>query len=85
MYLAPLGAFGAMAYTVGLHGGATLFLADETHPARLRLLRVLRHRRARAQIAGAFGFSIFSILRLVREEFLLVLGTSRRRKSRCRA
>jgi aerobic C4-dicarboxylate transport protein len=75
MYLAPLGAFGAMAYTVGLHGGATLWS--------LMSLIVLVYACCAffvfvvlGAIAGAFGFSIFSILRLVREEFLLVLGTS---------
>ena len=75
MYLAPLGAFGAMAYTVGLHGGATLFslmkLILLVYACCVFFVIVVL-----GAIAGAFGFSIFSILRLVREEFLLVLGTS---------
>ena len=75
MILAPLGAFGAMAYTVGLHGGATL--------VSLAKLIVLVYACCAVfvfvvlgAIAGFFGFSILSILRMVREEFLLVLGTS---------
>ncbi len=75
MYLAPLGAFGAMAYTVGLHGGATLWslmsLILLVYACCAFFIFVVL-----GAIAGAFGFSIFSILRLVREEFLLVLGTS---------
>ncbi len=75
MYLAPLGAFGAMAYTVGLHGGATLWslmsLILMVYGCCIVFVFIVL-----GAIAGAFGFSIFSILRLVREEFLLVLGTS---------
>ena len=75
MYLAPLGAFGAMAYTVGLHGGTTLWslmnLILLVYACCAFFIFVVL-----GAVAGAFGFSIFSILRLVREEFLLVLGTS---------
>ena len=75
MYLAPLGAFGAMAYTVGLHGGATLWsllsLILLVYACCAFFVLVVL-----GGIAAVFGFSIFSILRLIREEFLLVLGTS---------
>ena len=75
MYLAPLGAFGAMAYTVGLHGGATLVslfnLIMLVYACCIFFVLVVL-----GLIAGAFGFNILSILRMVREEFLLVLGTS---------
>lgn len=75
MYLAPLGAFGAMAYTVGLHGGATLVsllnLILLVYACCIFFVLVIL-----GIIAAGFGFNIFSILRMVREEFLLVLGTS---------
>lgn len=75
MYLAPLGAFGAMAYTVGLHGGATLWslmhLILLVYACCIFFILVVL-----GAISAAFGFSILDILRLVREEFLLVLGTS---------
>ena len=73
MYLAPLGAFGAMAYTVGLHGGATLVsllnLILLVYACCIFFVFVIL-----GAIAGAFGFNILSILRMVREEFLLVLN-----------
>jgi aerobic C4-dicarboxylate transport protein len=75
MHLAPIGAFGAMAYTVGLHGGTALVRLSQLillvyGSCAVFIIVVL------GLVAAAFGFSIFKILRLVREEFLLVLGTS---------
>lgn len=75
MYLAPLGAFGAMAYTVGLHGGTALVSLGKlillVYGSCIVFIIVVL-----GAVSAAFGFSIFSILKLVREEFLLVLGTS---------
>ena len=75
MIVAPIGAFGAMAYTVGNFG-----LAD-THPARqadavvyttmaLFMFVVLN------LIARVYGFSLWRFLKYIKEEILLVLGTS---------
>ena len=75
MYLAPLGAFGAMAYTVGLHGGTALVSLGKlillVYGCCLVFIFVVL-----GCVAALFGFSIFKILKLVKEEFLLVLGTS---------
>ncbi|OYW18767.1 MAG: C4-dicarboxylate transporter DctA, partial [Burkholderiales bacterium 12-64-5] len=63
MYAAPIGAFGAMAFTVGAYGlGSLLSLA--------KLFGVL------GLIARLHGFNIFRFLRYIREELLIVLGTS---------
>lgn len=75
MRLAPFGAFGAMAYTVGAHGGSTLldlltFVLLLYATAAAFIFVVL------GAIAAFSGLSIFKILRLIREEILLVLGTS---------
>lgn len=75
MRIAPLGAFGAMAYTVGNFGLATLLplgklmLCVYTTMA-LFVLIVLN------AIARIYGFSLFQYLGFIREEILLVLGTS---------
>jgi aerobic C4-dicarboxylate transport protein len=75
MYAAPLGAFGAMAFTVGQYGvralanlGAlvTTFYAT----ALLFVLIVL------GGIARAAGFSILALIAYLKDELLLVLGTS---------
>lgn len=75
MKLAPVGAFGAMAYTIGTHGGATIVslmkMVVLVYGSCLFFVFVIL-----GGIAASFGFSIFKILRLIREELLLVLGTS---------
>jgi aerobic C4-dicarboxylate transport protein len=75
MHLAPLGAFGAMAYTVGLHGGTALVSLGKlillVYGCCFVFIFVVL-----GCVAAMFGFSIFKILKLVKEEFLLVLGTS---------
>lgn len=75
MKAAPLGAFGAMAYTVGKYGSAALaalaglvgafYLASA-----LFVIGVL------GLIAWAAGFNIFRLLVYLRDELLIVLGTS---------
>ncbi len=75
MRLAPLGAFGAMAYTVGTHGGATLLslmkLVLLVYASCLFFVFIVL-----GGIAASAGLSIFKILRMIKEEILLVLGTS---------
>ena len=75
MYLAPLGAFGAMAYTIGQYGVATLanlaeLVATFYATALLFVIVVL------GLIARAAGFSLFGLIRYIKDELLLVLGTS---------
>jgi len=75
MRLAPLGAFGAMAFTIGRYGIGTL--------VQLGMLMLCFYVTCiififlvMGIVARAFGFSIFKIIRYVKEEFLIVLGTS---------
>jgi aerobic C4-dicarboxylate transport protein len=75
MYVAPLGAFGAMSYTVGNFGLRTLLplgrlMLDVYITMAIFVLVVLN------LIARAFGFSLWQFLKYIREEILLVLGTS---------
>jgi aerobic C4-dicarboxylate transport protein len=73
--LAPLGALGAMAFTVGSYGLGALnkllaLMGGFYLTAALFVVFVL------GGIAAACGFSIFRFLAYIREELLLVLGTS---------
>ncbi len=75
MYLAPLAALGAMAYTVGQYGLASLlplarFTAEVWAVAFLFVVIVL------GGIARMAGFSLFKLLRYLREEILITAGTS---------
>ena len=75
MYAAPIGAFGAMAYTIGAHGIGTLvnlaaLIATFYTTSLLFVVIVL------GLVARAAGFSIFSLIRYIKDELLLVLGTS---------
>ena len=75
MYLAPIGAFGAMAYTVGQYGVASLiplmkFTAEVWAVSAFFVAVVL------GGIAHLCGFSLLSLLRYIREEILITLGTS---------
>lgn len=75
MKLAPIGAFGAMAFTIGEFGIGSLanlaaLVATFYLTSLLFVLVVLG-------LVGWFnGFSIFALIRYLREELLLVLGTS---------
>ncbi|KXU87259.1 C4-dicarboxylate transporter [Paraburkholderia monticola] len=75
MRLAPIGAFGAMANAVGSYGGATL----------LYLMKLVLLYWAGSigfvlivfgGITASCGVSIFALLRMIREELLLVFGTA---------
>ncbi|KQW70682.1 sodium:dicarboxylate symporter [Phenylobacterium sp. Root77] len=73
--LAPIGAFGAMGFTIGKYGLAALLklgalVATFYATSLLFVLIVL------GLIALVAGFSIFKFLRYIREELLIVLGTS---------
>jgi aerobic C4-dicarboxylate transport protein len=75
MRVAPIGAFGAMAFTVGKYGvGALLALgklmAGVYLTCFLFIFVVLN------LIARYWGFSLWSLLRFIRAEILIVLGTS---------
>jgi aerobic C4-dicarboxylate transport protein len=75
MKVAPLGAFGAMAFTVGTFGLATLvplgrLMLDVYLTMALFIFVVLN------AIARWYGFSLWRFLRYIREEILIVLGTS---------
>ena len=75
MKAAPIGAFGAMAYTIGKFGPAALgnlvgLIAVFYMTAALFVFVVL------GLIARFVGFSIFKFIVYIRDELLIVLGTS---------
>jgi aerobic C4-dicarboxylate transport protein len=75
MKAAPLGAFGAMAFTIGRYGIKTLLplgklLLCVYLTSGLFVFIVL------GLIARAHGFSVWKLLNYLREELLIVLGTS---------
>ncbi|KQS53982.1 C4-dicarboxylate transporter [Brevundimonas sp. Leaf363] len=75
MKFAPIGAFGAFAFTIGAYGIGVLvnlfaLVAAFYGTALVFVIVVL------GLIARATGFSIFKLLRYLKEELLLVLGTS---------
>ena len=75
MKLAPIGAFGAMAFTIGQYGVGSLvqlgyLMACFYVTCLLFVLVVL------GGICRAHGFSVLKLIRYIREELLIVLGTS---------
>ena len=75
MRAAPVGAFGAFAFTIGKYGigsvaGLAGLVATFYATSILFVLGVL------GSIAALHGFSILKLLRYLREELLLILGTS---------
>lgn len=73
--LAPLGAFGAMAFTVGAYGVKSL-LNLMHFMATFYLTCLLFVFLALGLIARLHGVNIFKFLRYIKEEILIVLGTS---------
>lgn len=75
MKVAPLGAFGAMAFTIGKFGLGSLFslgkLMGSFYVTCLLFIFVVL-----GLIAFFNGFSIFKFIRYIKEELLIVLGTS---------
>jgi len=75
MYVAPIGAFGAMAFTVGAYGLHTLLsLAKLMGTFYLTCLAFIFG--VLGLIARLHGFNIFRFVSYIREEILIVLGTS---------
>ena len=75
MKLAPVGAFGAMAFTIGQYGVGSLVQLGQLMlcfyiTCVFFILVVL------GGIARAHGFSILKFIKYIREELLIVLGTS---------
>ena len=75
MKAAPIGAFGAMAFTIGKFGlGSLLNLVELVMTfyitSAIFVLLVL------GAVARACGFSVINLIRYLKEELLLVLGTS---------
>ena len=75
MYAAPIGAFGAMAFTIGQYGIGTLASLAEL-VATFYLTSIAFVLVVLGLIARMTGFSIFSLIRYLKDELLLVLGTS---------
>ena len=75
MYAAPIGAFGAMAFTIGQYGIGTLTNLAELivtfYATSLAFVLVVL-----GLISWLAGFSILSLIRYIKDELLLVLGTS---------
>ncbi|WP_026730089.1 cation:dicarboxylate symporter family transporter [Flavobacterium denitrificans] len=75
MYLAPIGAFGGMAYTIGKFGLATLIPLGKLMLC-VYLTMALFVFLVLGSILKYYKISILSILKYIKEELLLVLGTS---------
>src|SRR4249920_3281872 len=75
MKVAPIGAFGAMAFTIGTYGVGTLFSLAKLMAAVYTTCIIFI-----VFVLGFFarlaGFSIFKFIRYIKEELLIVLGTS---------
>ena len=75
MKFAPVGAFGAMAFTIGNYGIVSLFslgkLMGSFYLTCLLFIFIVL-----GLIARFNGFSIFKFVRYIKEELLIVLGTS---------
>ncbi|WP_371322890.1 dicarboxylate/amino acid:cation symporter [Dechloromonas sp. ZY10] len=75
MKVAPIGAFGAMAYTIGKHGvGSLQQLASLMGAFYLTCLVFIFG--VLGVIAKIHGFSIVKLIKYIKEELFLVLGTS---------
>ncbi|HLH24402.1 MAG TPA: dicarboxylate/amino acid:cation symporter [Chloroflexota bacterium] len=75
MYVAPLGAFGAMAFTIGQYGIGTLFALGKLM-AGVYLTSILFVAVVLGLIAFCTGFNLWHFLKYIKEEILIVLGTS---------
>ena len=75
MKVAPLGAFGAMAFTIGKYGLGTLFslakLMGTFYATCLFFILIVL-----GIIAWLHGFSIWKFIKYIKEELFIVLGTS---------
>ncbi len=75
MKLAPVGAFGAMSFTIGSYGLGTLknliYLLGAVYATSIFFVLVCM-----GLVARYCGFGIWKYLRYIKEEFFIVLGTS---------
>lgn len=75
MKLAPIGAFGAMAFTIGKYGvGSLVQLASLM--GTFYLTCVLFVGLVLGSIARYHGFSVWQLIKYIKEELMIVLGTS---------
>jgi len=75
MKLAPIGAFGAMAFTIGKYGLGSLFSLGKLMGA-FYLTCLIFIFVVLGTIARLHGFSIWKFIKYIKEELLIVLGTS---------
>ncbi len=75
MKIAPIGAFGAMAYTIGKHGVGSLANLASLMGA-FYLTCVIFIFGVLGIISRLHGFSIWKLIKYIKEELFLVLGTS---------
>ena len=75
MRLAPVGAFGAMAFTIGTYGVGSLLSLGKLM-ATFYLTCLIFVFLALGLIARLHGFSIWKFIKYIKEELLIVLGTS---------
>ncbi len=74
--LAPIGAFGAMAFTIGTIRHRLAGADAQAHRPRSTSRAFCSCRRARHRRAGLCGLQSVEFLRYIRDELLIVLGTS---------
>lgn len=75
MRLAPIGAFGAMAFTIGKYGVGSLVQLGQLIIC-FYITCILFVVVVLGSIARVTGFNIFKFIRYIKEELLIVLGTS---------
>ena len=75
MKVAPIGAFGAMAFTIGKHGLGSLAQLAQLMGV-FYLTCVVFVFGVLGSIAAAHGFNIWKFIKYIKEELFLVLGTS---------
>ncbi len=75
MRVAPLGAFGAMSFTIGKYGVASLVSLGQLMAAVYITMAVFVFA-VLGSIARMYGFSLWRFLRFIKQELLIVLGTS---------
>ncbi len=75
MKLAPIGAFGAMAFTIGKYGVSSLVQLASLMGT-FYLTCVLFVGLVLGSIARFYGFSVWKLIKYIKEELMIVLGTS---------
>ncbi|ARU59822.1 glutamate/aspartate:proton symporter GltP [Tumebacillus avium] len=75
MKFSPVAAFGAMSYTIGKFGLSSLLSLGQLMAA-VYITMILFVVLVLGTIAKMYGFNIFSFLKYIKDEILLVLGTS---------